>query len=415
MASKKPASKKPASNSKAAKKGGASKGGGQTLADLFDETDSSEASNLPSPGEHTARINSMELKVDPKKGTAVFAAYEVTEGDEEGKKIRQMYKLLDEGGNKAQGMAYLKKDLELLGYEDASGKKLKSVLKEISDEQPIVVINVKESGQYTNAYLLGLAEEGALSGDGDDDAELEVGDSVLGENEDGDDVTGEIIKIKGDTATVETADGEKHKCELSALTRAEEGESEEEEEEEAEAEIEVGSTVTGEDKDGEEVTGEVTKIRGELVTVQGEDGEVHKCNLDDLSLADGDGEDKEEEEDEESGEIEVGSRVTGENEDGDDIEGEVVKIKGDNVTVEDDEGEKHKCSLDDLTLAEEDEEGEEEGEGEIEVGSSVTWEDEDGEDKAGEVLSINEKKGTAKVEDEDGDKHTVELDDLTLA
>src|SRR4029078_1738574 len=122
MAIKKQTSKtnKPAPKQAAPKKTvsrGAKSSGRQTLASLWDEKDASAATTLPPPGEHEMRLNKLEQKDDPKKGTAVFVEYEGLEGEAEGKKIRQMYKLTDEGGNKAPGMAYLVRDLELLGYE----------------------------------------------------------------------------------------------------------------------------------------------------------------------------------------------------------------------------------------------------------------------------------------------------------
>ena len=49
--------------------------------------------------------------------------------------------------------------------------------------------------------------------------------------------------------------------------------------------------------------------------------------------------------------IAVGSEVEWEDKDGDDQEGEVIKIKGDTAVVEDDEGDEHKVDLADLKLA----------------------------------------------------------------
>ena len=55
--------------------------------------------------------------------------------------------------------------------------------------------------------------------------------------------------------------------------------------------------------------------------------------------------------DKKTSKIEVGSEVEWEDKDGDDQEGEVIKIKGDTVVVEDDEGDEHKVDLADLKLA----------------------------------------------------------------
>ena len=54
-------------NKKPAKKTSASPDRKQSLADLWDDTDSSEASNNLPEGEHEVRIDSMVLKEDKKK------------------------------------------------------------------------------------------------------------------------------------------------------------------------------------------------------------------------------------------------------------------------------------------------------------------------------------------------------------
>lgn len=314
-----------------------------TLADLWDGTDPQEASNQLPAGDHTVRLNALTLKPDEKKGTAVFAEYEAIEGENEGKKLRQMYKLTDADGNKAQGMAFLMRDLALIGYEDVKGKKLEKTLKEISEEQPMVVISAKENGQYINAYLQGPAD----------------------------------------------------------------GDIENSEEEEEEAEIEVGSQVTGVNAKGKEIEGEVTKIKGDTITVEDEDGKEHKCELDDLELVEEEEEEEDEDEDEEEEEIEVGSQVT----DGD-IEGEVVSIKKDKAVVKDAKGKKHTLELDTLELAdsEEEEEDADEEEDEIEEGDTVTFEDDDEEEQEGEVLSVKNGKAKVKV----GKKTlTVDVEELT--
>lgn len=49
----------------------------------------------------------------------------------------------------------------------------------------------------------------------------------------------------------------------------------------------------------------------------------------------------------------------------------------------------------------------------IEVGTKVSFEDEEGEELTGKVISIDEEEDEAKVKDSDGEKHTVDLEDLT--
>lgn len=113
--------------------------------------------------------------------------------------------------------------------------------------------------------------------------------------------------------------------------------------------------------------------------------------------------------------IEVGSKVEWEDDDGDDHKGEVIKIKEDTATVEDDDGDEHKVDLDDLELVVSKSTGSKSDKKEvkIEVGSEVEWTDKDGDDCEGEVLKI--KGDVATVEDDDGDEHKVALEDLKLA
>lgn len=113
--------------------------------------------------------------------------------------------------------------------------------------------------------------------------------------------------------------------------------------------------------------------------------------------------------------IEVGSEVEWEDKNGDDQEGEVIKIKGDVAIIEDDNGNEHKVDLDDLELATPKKSESKPGKKEtkIEVGSEVEWKDKNGDDQEGEVVKI--KGDVATVEDDNGDDHKVDLDDLELA
>ena len=114
-----------------------------------------------------------------------------------------------------------------------------------------------------------------------------------------------------------------------------------------ESKIEVGSNVKWEDKEGE-----VLKIKGDVATVEDDEGDEHKVDLDDLELVVAKkSEPKSGKESKKEVKIEVGSEVEWTDKNGDDHEGEVLKIKGDVATIEDDEGDEHKVDLDDLELA----------------------------------------------------------------
>lgn len=272
-----------------------------SLADLFDNTDASEASNTIAAGQHEVRLNSIVIKEDPKKGAGAFVEYESIDGEQEGRKVRQMYKLTDVAGNKSQGFAYLKRDLALLGYEDVIGKQLKKTLAEITEAQPMCIINVKENGQYTNAYLQGLSEGGELEEEGKPEEEeeeveeitYEVGDEVKFTNDDGEEVEGTIKKITGDTASVKTEEGivKVDLTELSPAGEAEEEEVEEEEEpaeeeEEEAVEIEKGSRVSFTNDDDEEIEGKVISIKGDKYIVKDDDGDKYTLEASDLTLVD---------------------------------------------------------------------------------------------------------------------------------
>lgn len=326
------------------KKASAKKAEGKSsLAHLFDDTDMSEASNMLPEGEHEVRLNSFEIKDKPGKGTSAFVEYEAIDGDYEGKKVRQMYMLTEPNGEKKQGMAYLKRDLALLGYEDVKGKDLESSLQTLTEEQPICIINVKNNGQYVNAYLQGLAENVATGDDTKTEEaapEIEIGTKVQFDS-DGDTVTGTVLRIKADSIRVKGDDGEIYNTTLDELEIFTEEDNAEEAE--AETEIAVGSQVTFDD-DGDEKSGEVIKIKGDVATVKDEDGDKYEVDLGDLTLAATGSLNLAE------AEIEVGSRVTWDD-DGTDMEGEVTAIKGTKATIKDDDDDKHKIELEDLTLA----------------------------------------------------------------
>ena len=116
-----------------------------------------------------------------------------------------------------------------------------------------------------------------------EEAKIEVGSKVKW-----DDKEGEVLKIKGDVATVEDDDDEEeHKVDLDdlELVIAKKSELKSGKEGKKEAKIEVGSEVEWEDKDGDSHEGEVLKIKGDVATVEDDDGEEHKVDLDDLELA----------------------------------------------------------------------------------------------------------------------------------
>ena len=115
-----------------------------------------------------------------------------------------------------------------------------------------------------------------------EELKIEVGSNVKWEDKEG-----EVLKIKGDVATVEDDDGDEHKVDLDdlELVIAKKSEPKSGKESKKEAKIEVGSEVEWEDKEGDSHEGEVLKIKGDVATVEDDDGDEHKVDLEDLELA----------------------------------------------------------------------------------------------------------------------------------
>lgn len=269
-----------------------------SLASLFDAADASNASNKLSEGQHEVRLNEIKLVEDKAKGTYASATFEAIDGDEEGKKASSRYTLIDAQGEPSAGLDILKRDLALLGYEDVKGSKLKKVLEEITEEQPMCIVNVKLNGQYANVYLQGVSEGGVPNTEDDGDkedgkeaeAEVVLGSKVSFTHAKEGELEGEVIKITDDTAIV-LVDKKKYKVAGEDLTlvadEAEEEPAEEEEEPEKESfdEIEVGSRVEWDDDDMGHVEGEVKKIKKGIATVEDDDGDNHQVSVDDLTIA----------------------------------------------------------------------------------------------------------------------------------
>ena len=269
------------------------KGAGCSLANIWEVTDPTEASNNLTLGEQQARLADIKVNNNPEKGLAVFLKWEgLAEENTEGLSSSQMYRVSDSTGAKAAGAAYLMRDLGILGYPDIKPAKIEAKLKEIAEEGIVALVNVKQSGEYVNVYVQGLpvdadvdpddadeeAEEEAEEEEEEEESpELEVGDEVTWSDEDGDEQSGTISKIKGELAILKDSDGTTHKVDLSDLSKAEEAEEAEEEEEE-DATIEVGSKVKWADEDGDEKEGEITKIKGDLYYIEDADGDVIKID-----------------------------------------------------------------------------------------------------------------------------------------
>jgi hypothetical protein len=132
-----------------------------SLEDAFDEA--KPGGGFMAVGKHRAFITEMTLEEPNEKGTSAKVTYEGSpESDNEevhGKSLSQWYKLLDKDGVPAQGLGFLKRDLEILGYADVKGSEMEDTFALIVADRPEVIIQVKQNGQFTNAYLNGLVEQ----------------------------------------------------------------------------------------------------------------------------------------------------------------------------------------------------------------------------------------------------------------
>lgn len=245
-----------------------------SLSSLWNDADPADATSLLPAGNHTVRLNSIKLQEKEGKGTSAVMEFEAIEGEFEGKKVSQYYQLVTKDGEPGQGVVYLKAAFGLLERGEIDGDDLETEFETITDEQPMVIIRVWDSGQYKNAAIVGLAEDDATgddddaaSSDDDDEevtAEIEVGSKVKW-TEDDEEKEGTVKKIKGETATVIDEDGDSFKVDLDDLTLVTE---EEAEDEDYDPEAGDDVTFTDPDDDDETLEGSVVKVKGDVVTVK---------------------------------------------------------------------------------------------------------------------------------------------------
>jgi len=194
------------------------------------------------PGKYKAQLEKVELS-ETKKGDALLIKrkYVVKGGDFDGKAMFDTEYLGTDFG-----MMLAQQWIEMLGYEVPSMDKLEAVLKEIGEAHPIVNLTytVDDNG-YGSTKLIDVMgeeeeeeeEEPEKGKEEEEEEEIEVGSTVTFEDEDGDEITGKVTKIKKEVATVEDEDEEEYEVDLEDLTLVEEEEEpekgkEEEEEEE---------------------------------------------------------------------------------------------------------------------------------------------------------------------------------------
>lgn len=182
-------------------------------------------------GIYTATIQSAEMRKSQKSGNPmVTMRFVVADGEHLGAQQNNNNVLNPEN---PVGMSILKKTLTKLCYEiPETMAEVADILADVSKRNPIVTIQVKKSGEYTNVYVLELVSDGDAKAEAieedeapvandSDDAEFAVGDDVTFEAE-GATQSGKITeKNKDGTYAVETEEANWPEVAASDLTKAE--------------------------------------------------------------------------------------------------------------------------------------------------------------------------------------------------
>jgi hypothetical protein len=138
-------------------------GGGESKADLFDKT---KAQGAIDGGKYVALISEMVLQKPDEKGQSARVVYEIaSEGEFQGQKVTQFYKMFEADESMGKGLPFLKKDLAVLGYSDVKFGDLEEVFEEIVEKNVGCNVTVKQNGQFTNVYLNSLAEDTSVIDD----------------------------------------------------------------------------------------------------------------------------------------------------------------------------------------------------------------------------------------------------------
>lgn len=134
--------------------------GSMSKADAFDNA---KAQGAVDNGKYDAVISEFVLQDADEKGQSVRIKYKIaTEGDFENQELAQFYKCFEADESPGKGLAFLKKDLAILGYDDVKFAELEDVFEEIVEKRAGVVITVRQNGQFTNCYLGGLCEDSSV-------------------------------------------------------------------------------------------------------------------------------------------------------------------------------------------------------------------------------------------------------------
>jgi hypothetical protein len=169
------------------------------------------------------RVRIKEAKLNNSKSSGRFQCswtLEILSGQSSGEKFKGRNLFKHDGLEDEQQRGFFRNGLERLGVEWPKKSKLPATLEALKGT--FALVSAKKKGDFMNTYFdKALDSDEAASGTvetvDDDPAEIEVGSKVTWDD-DGDEETGEVVKIKGKKATVKDDDGEKHKLKLADLT-----------------------------------------------------------------------------------------------------------------------------------------------------------------------------------------------------
>jgi hypothetical protein len=128
-------------------------GDNESQADIFDNA---KAQGAIDGGKYVALIGEMVLQKQDENAT---------EGEFQGQKVTQFYKLFEADESMGKGLPFLKKDLAVLGYSHVKFGDLEQVFEEIVEKNVGCNVTVKQNGQFTNVYLNSLAEDSSVIDD----------------------------------------------------------------------------------------------------------------------------------------------------------------------------------------------------------------------------------------------------------
>ncbi len=289
-------------NKTAANKPAARKSKDLDLSDLYDSADPAEAMAGMPVGEWECDLTGSGVEKDGKK-TSVYLQWTGRDGEAEGKQGRMFYGIVDDSGNPGKGIGYLKRDLSTLDVEKDENESFEDFIENLTSLGLAGIIKVKQNGEYTNLYLQGAAMPASPDPDekppkskskgksktdeddnDDDDEVVDVGDEVKGTNIEGDDVSGEITKIKGDFVFVKDSDDEIHKCKAEDVNKPKPKAKAKAGKAKPKADPEVGDEVTWTDDDGDDKEGTINKIKGTVAFVEDDDGSIERVELSELTV-----------------------------------------------------------------------------------------------------------------------------------